>query len=107
MTARIVWTVMLMGAAEAILVDRILVREHLFHRDQWMTDGCPMGSFCRPRHGRAIAGIDSRGRCVRKWLWRTPAWMQEDRMAFACLCALRVLYCAIIPVIAAVWFAIP
>lgn len=76
----------------------VLVRaEYTNHRDLWESDGKPHGMFWTPREVRTLSGIgvsfrssSARNRCLRRWLFKTPQWIQDDKAAFAILRRLRV-----------------
>ena len=80
--------------------DRLIRLEYASHREDWEKDGRPWGPYWRPpgsgtleqqwgfRHtGHMLASTER----LYGWLFKTPAWMRQDREALRLIFRLRVL----------------
>ena len=82
------------------LLDELVRLEYTYHRQDWQRDGKPWGFTWRPPEHRRGTGpnvwpflpawrwsdrdwcaAENAHRCALVWLFRTPAWMRQDRKA--------------------------
>jgi hypothetical protein len=97
--------------ASGVVFDVLVRRQYSLHRSEWVADGKPIGFFFVPQETTVVAGlfVSSTSTLARRrisfgWLFHTPEWIHQDRIAKRLLLSLRALvigwYVALVAVFA-------